>query len=206
MRISCEHCQRSFNLPEDKVPQTNRFRFTCPVCQETNQIYIAKTEEETGETTTDDVKTDDVNTLDAPPLQVPPGARLALVVLGDERTAQSIGLCLQDRGWQVIEAQSPRMGKAYLQAYRLELVVMEDSEPGREVLADIHRLPGRERREMNCVLIGDRGASFDTRTAFVLGVNSYVHQDDAQGLETALDQAQNLFHQYRQLWMAAGNR
>jgi PleD family two-component response regulator len=152
------------------------------------------------------VKADAVNTLDAPPVQALPGARLALVMLGAERTAQSIGSCLQERGWQVIEAQSPRMGKAYLQAYRLELVVMEDSEPGREVLAEIHRLPGRERREMNCVLIGDRTASFDTRTAFVLGVNSYVHQDDSQGLETALDQAQDLFQQYRQLWMAAGDR
>ncbi len=206
MRISCEHCQRSFNLPEDKVPQSNRFRFTCPVCQETNQIHIAKPEEATGETTTGDVKTGDVNTLDAPPVQAPPGARLALVVLGAERAAQRVGVYLQYRGWQVIEAQSPRMGKAYIQAYRLELVVMEDSEPGREVLAEIHRLPGRERREMNCVLIGDRTASFDTLTAFVLGVNSYVHQDDAQGLETALDQAQDLFHQYRQLWMAAGDR
>lgn len=164
-------------------------------------MHIAQPEEETGET-----KTDDVNTLDAPPVQVPPGSRLALVVLGAERAAQRVGVYLQDRGWQVIEAQSPRMGKAYIQAYHLELVVVEDSDQGREVLAEIHRLPGRERREMNCVLLGDRTASFDTLTAFVLGVNSYVHQDDARGLETALDQAQDHFHQYRQLWMAAGNQ
>ncbi|MBS3780888.1 MAG: zinc-ribbon domain-containing protein [Desulfovermiculus sp.] len=201
MRITCEHCQRSFNLPEDKVPQGERFRFSCPVCQETNQIYIAKPEEKTEET-----KTDDVNTMDAPPVQVPPGSRLALVVLGAERTAQRVGVYLQYRGWQVIEAQSSRMGKAYIQAYHLELVVVEDSDPGREVLAEIHRLPGRERREMNCVLLGDRTASFDSLTAFVLGVNSYVHQDDSQGLETALDQAQDLFHQYRQLWLAAENQ
>ncbi|MDZ7759709.1 MAG: zinc-ribbon domain-containing protein [Desulfovermiculus sp.] len=202
MRLRCEHCQRSFNLPEDKIPQAKRFRFTCPACKETNQIDRAQPEEETKKKT----EAIDENVLDAPPVQVPPGTRLALALLANDQTSEKVRFYLQDRGWQIVEAPNPRMGKAYLRTYRLELVVLEDSDPGREVLAEIHGLSGRERREMNCVLIGERAASFATLTAFVLGVNTYVHQDDPQGVETALDQAQELFHQYRQLWMAFANQ
>jgi len=144
-------------------------------------------------------------TLDPPPVHVPPGARLALAFVTDEQALGRVRSCLQNRGWQVVQASTPRMGRAYVQTYRLELVVLEDSEQGREVLAEVHRLSGRERREMNCVLVGDRTASFDTLTAFVLGINSYVRQDDPQGLEAGLDQAQEFFDQHRQMWLAAAD-
>lgn len=199
MQLRCEHCARSFDLPEEKVPQAKRFRFTCPSCKETNEVNTA--EQRKAHPVLDQ---DEFEALDVPPLRVPPGTRLALIFISDEQVASALRSYFGQRNWQIIEVQDPKKGRAYLQVNRVHWAVLEDSDPGREVLREINLLPGRERREMNCVLIGDRAVSFDALTAFVLGVNSYVHPEDESGLEIALDQAHALFEDHRHMWLTAG--
>lgn len=80
---------------------------------------------------------------------------------------------------------------------------LEGSDPGREALDEINLLPGRERREMICVLIGHRAVSFYALTAFVFVVNSSVLPGHAFGLKAALDQAQALFENHRHIWLTA---
>ncbi|MFW6326536.1 MAG: zinc-ribbon domain-containing protein [Desulfovermiculus sp.] len=199
MQLKCEHCGRSFNLPEEKIPQAKRFRFTCPSCKEMNEVIIPEQDE--GHPA---LGQDEGEALDVPPVRVPPGTSLALLFLSDEQVASGLRSYFGQRNWQIIEVQDPQKGRAYLQVNRVHWAVLEDSEPGREILGEINLLSGRERREINCVLIGDRTVSFDALTAFVLGVNSYVHPEDESSLETVLDRAHALFEDQRHMWLTAG--
>jgi phage FluMu protein Com len=198
MHLRCEYCGRSFNLPEEKVPQAKQFRFTCPSCKETNEVKIPERREAHPA-----LDQDEIEGFDVPPVRIPPGTRLALVFISDEQVASVLRTYLEQRNWHILEVQDPQKGRAYLQVNQVHWALLEDSEPGRDVLNEIHLLPGRERREMNCVLIGNRAGSFDALTAFVLGVNSYVHPEDESGLETVLDQAHAQFEHHRHMWLAA---
>jgi hypothetical protein len=106
----------------------------------------------------------------------------------------------QAREWLFVEALDAAMGRAYVQINHIDWAVLGDDVTGREVLGEIHRLPGRERRQMNCVLIGAHAANFDSAAAFVSGVNSYIHPDDPAMLETCLEQARELFDRHQLLW------
>ncbi|MGM0758864.1 MAG: zinc-ribbon domain-containing protein [Thermodesulfobacteriota bacterium] len=195
MRLTCEHCLQGFDVPEDKVPQAKGFRFRCPSCKKSNQVRLSEDraqvtpqEEEEG--------------LEVTPVRVGPGISLALMLVKDEQIASEVRTYFTSRGWEIIEVQEARMGRAYVQVNRIQGVVLEDSESGLEVLKEVHRLPGTQRREMHCVLVGDRAESFDSMTAFLLGVNSYLRPEDAPGLEAALDKTHTQFDHYRQLWLA----
>ncbi len=199
MRLTCEHCHTSFDVPEDKVPQSKGFRFTCPSCKKNNEVRLSEDRaqilpQEEGE---------GFEALQVTPVRVGPGVSLALMLVKDEQIASGVRSYFTSRGWEIIEVQEARMGRAYVQVNRIQGVVLEDSEAGLEVLKEVHRLPGRQRREMHCVLVGDRAESFDSMTAFLLGVNSYLRpEEDAPGLEAALDKTHTQFDHYRQLWLA----
>ena len=195
MRLRCEHCCRSFDIPEEKLPRAAKFRFTCPVCKQTNHV-----DREMGPEPEKEAEDEDFEESDLPSVQVPPGTHLALLMLRDERIAAAVRSYFQARQWEVVEVHEPTAGKAYLRGNRFRGVVLDDSAPGRQVLEEIHRLPGRERREMNCVLIGNQAESFDPLAAFVAGVNSYISSDEAEELETSLQRAQELFDRHLQLW------
>jgi phage FluMu protein Com len=195
MRLKCEHCQRSFDLPEEKVPQASRFRFTCPACKEVNRIDLSDAPGEQPEEGQDQAEA-----ADAPPVQVPPGTRLVLLLVADTDLRETARSLFRSGGWEIIEVEDGRTGQAYLRSNRFHWAILEDSPAGREVLEEIHRLPGHERRELNCVLIGDKAASFDRIAAFVAGVNCYLHPEHALGLEKALEQAGEAFDRHQRLW------
>ncbi|WP_027369767.1 zinc-ribbon domain-containing protein [Desulfovermiculus halophilus] len=195
MRLRCEHCQRSFDLPEEKVPQTSRFRFTCPACKEVNRIDLSNARDEQAEKDYDQAEAVEVS-----PVQVPPGTRLVLLLVADPGLREAVRSSFRSGGWEVIEVEDGPTGQAYLRSNRFHWVVVEDCPAGREVLAEVHRLPGHERREMNCVLIGDKAASFDRIAAFVAGVNCYLHPEHPSGLEQALEQAGEAFERHQRLW------
>jgi CheY-like chemotaxis protein len=201
MRLQCEHCHRGFDLPEDKVPQGTKFRFTCPACKETNHIDLTEIQEQKAQT-----QQEDRNVMDVPPVQVPPGTQLALIVLANQEVREGVQAYFQARKWQVIDARDAAAGRAYLQKNRIDWAVLGDDAAGREVLDAVHRLPGRERRAINCVLLGENAASFDSLAAFVAGVNSYIHPDHPSKLETSLEQARELFDRHQLLWQSGESR
>lgn len=198
MRLTCDYCHKSLDVPEDKVPQSKGFRFTCPSCKKSNQVRLSENKAQ-------DLcqeKEETIDALEVTPVRVGPGVSLALMLVRDEQNASEVRTYLKSRGWEVIEVQESRMGKAYVQVNHIQWVILEDSPAGLEVLKEVNRLPGRQRREMHCVLVGGRAESFDAMTAFLLGVNSYVCPEDAPGLEAYLDKTHAQFEHYRQLWLA----
>ena len=43
MDISCSHCKTSFVLPDDRIPESKKFRLNCPKCRE--PIVIDQTQD-----------------------------------------------------------------------------------------------------------------------------------------------------------------
>ena len=197
MRLECEHCGRSFDLPEHKVPEAASFRFTCPGCRQVTEVHREVPEAGT-------VEPKAQQELQVQPERVPPGTRLALVCVDDPDLCGRILEGLQGRNWHVLEAAQGAEGAARLRVNQVQLLIVQDGESGAPVLHELSRWPGRERRRLNCVLVGNRTESFDSLTAFVLGVNSYVHQTPAQGMEAALQQAEDLFAHTFRMWSTAG--
>lgn len=40
MKLDCSHCQKSLNLPDNKLPVGKPFSFTCPYCRQKNSGFI----------------------------------------------------------------------------------------------------------------------------------------------------------------------
>ena len=68
------------------------------------------------------------------------------------------------------------------------------------MLKEIARWPGQVRREVNVILLGRKGSSFDPKQAFLQGVNVYLDQSDTDNAEQYLDQARSEFEQLKEPW------
>ncbi len=213
-RIKCRHCDKSVNLSQEKIPSSGRFRLKCPYCGQWSNVDIfeeSSTQERTlapedlaqdpGLTSTNvhlasgSVGYEDVLAAE--------GGENALICIGDEELRGTVRQWLKEWGYRLRMTENGREGARVFYEGPFSLLVLEDNEESAPLLREIHSLPGIMRREINCVILGDRASSFDIGQAFRMGVNTYLSRGDLEKLPELLSQAISSYRRFIQPWLAA---
>jgi hypothetical protein len=201
MRLTCEQCEKHFEVPEDKLPGQGRFRFTCPECGSRN-IVVLPGREEPGQDPPERGSEDSAGEpgLGAEPEMFPPGAEVAFVRVSDETWWERVENYLLSTGFYLSTAETRNEAVHKLRLNSYQWVILEEGEEHAALLKEIARWPGQVRREVNVILLGQKGPSFDPRQAFLQGVNAYLALSDTDNAEQYLDQARSEFEQLKEPW------
>lgn len=222
MRISCDHCGKYFKIPEDKIPQdASRVRFKCPACGQVNVLKPVKSPSSQGDEDSglkrgrkgvqfsfNKPGSADPEGLQAAPEQVepdlfPPGAKTVFLALQHQTWLQAAKSWLQEQGFYISESGSTQEGCQKLRLNNYCLVLLEDRPENNLLLQEIHSWPGNMRRQVNVILVGKQGRSFDPGLGFVKGVNQYLCLGDQDRVEKLLSQCQQDFERWLEPWNLA---
>lgn len=194
MLVSCSNCGKRFKLRDDKLPEAEVFRISCPNCS--GEIVIRKEEQDTGVARPQ-------QDLSLEPEVFPAGARVAFVFVGNEQCMEAARHAVLELGYIPSVAGSADEAVVKVRMNRYDLVCIDDGEPGRAVMGVVNSWPGARRREVNVIMIGRAAQSLDPGTSFFRGVNGWLNHDDADRFKQLLGQLEDDFALYRAPWDAA---
>lgn len=202
MQITCSHCQRNLNLPDEKIP-AQAFALTCPGCQNRIQVDPAKAAESPvtpaapvapdpaavasatpapatpAPTTGGEIQFESLLTMRDPDKDlfdsIYPAA--AVVALGSA-APQPFEAGLRHLGMKEVYHFSdlPTATRELLEHDFSILVILFDraTAPPFEPLKPLYELPLSTRRDTFVVLVADNVRSLDGQTAFYLQLNCLV--------------------------------
>lgn len=220
MRISCQHCRKELNIPDDKLPASPKFKVRCPSCK--NEIIVDKTQQPTQANPGVELNTDvfapgvvetgpqgvrpaapkiDLETVE--PDIFPPGAKVVLMFLKDEHWREAARNYFEESAFHESLAQSPTEAIIKLRVNEYNVMLIDDSPENQTVLDEITAWPGIRRRSLNLILFGNRAASLDPRIAFQKSTNFYLNYNDADKAPQLLEGCLRGYEIYHRLFFMA---
>ena len=209
MRINCDSCGKEFTLPEEKLPDAARFRVKCPSCghriaverpaRESGRSGEAGKETDRGSATGDPEDLGGVEHLGLSPEK----EKNALLLVADHDLLEAVRAPLELQGFHWVAPSSSKEAIRIFHSNPLVLLVVEDREESEPLLRELHSQPGYIRREINCVLVGDRAKSFEQQQAFLLGVNTYLARSEMDRFSELLPRAVGKHWQFMHPWLLA---
>lgn len=205
MRITCDNCSKEFSLPEDKLPNAQRFRVKCPSCA--NRIAVERPAGQSADGGTSGEPSQGSEAMDTGEEEfaglTPDRERNGLILFQDRDLLEAVRASLEQSGYRVAAAGSSEEARRIFSTNPLSLVVLEDVEEHLPMLRDVHSQPGFVRRGINCVLVGDQAKSLDTRAAFIRGVNTYLSSKDKDRFGELLTHSLGKYSQFIHPWLVA---
>ncbi|MGM0424307.1 MAG: hypothetical protein ACQEQX_05215 [Thermodesulfobacteriota bacterium] len=203
MQLHCEHCGKDFDLPREKLPSGERFGFTCPVCKGRNQVDLSVSRAGTQEQAEPE---SEVRTRKVEPDLFPPGAWTAFCFVQDGTWQQALQEVLQQWEYYQSSAQDPGEAVQKLRLNSYDLIAIQDEPQAEPLLQEVGTWPGAVRREINVLLLGPGGPSFDPGLAFSRGVNAYLSLQDKDRARELLQQAREHFRHFILPWEMARDK
>ena len=201
MRLSCQHCAKQFSVHQDKIPETGKFVFTCPECGTKNKVSLdtmSGGDQSAPDRGASEKRPSGAGTSE--PEFFPPGSLVGFLFLQDESWILKASDFLQDKGYYISRTTSPGEAVHKLRLNSYDFVFIEEINGYADLLEEISRWPGRQRREVNCLILGSYQRSFDPDIAFVRGMNCAVSSNDLDQAELILEQAGELFGKLIEPW------
>ncbi len=198
MQIQCSNCQKEFNVPEEKLPQSSKFNFKCPSCKAKTQIDLSG-RETPGQNEQDPLEADPLNEPD----YFPPGSSTALVCTLDKELEQKVQAYMESKGCYVTTAPSRDLAVSKARLNRYNLVFVQENEIFAPLLEEINTWPGSIRAETNVILMGEKAPSFHQHQAFLQAVNFYLNSEDREKLEDFLHLCLREYEMGKELWNKA---
>jgi len=189
MDITCTHCKSSFVLPDDRIPETKKFKLNCPKCRE--PIVI-------------DQESD--NEKIVAPEHFPHDATVAFLSLRNKSLSERISLFLKSRGIFVSESTLIHEALDKVRINYYNIIILEESEQSKSILAIVKKWNGLRRRDVNIILVEADCKSLHSNEAFFRGVNSVISAKDNERIENILDLAMGEFKSYSEPWAVASKR
>lgn len=200
MQTACPKCHKKLVIPDEKIPPNAPFKVACPNCKE--PFTVSAHNEAPMQTTPE---TSNVST--SPPLPepdfFPPGVRVALLALRDNNWNNCLVDLLKEQGYHVTTTNDHVQAISKLQVNSYDMVILEDSEWGANILRLIHAWTGTKRRQVNVTLIGENAFSLHPGHSFRKGVDAYFHNQDYPQAKKLLQAAMEGFDATYQAWHAA---
>ena len=176
-------------LPDDRIPETRKFKLNCPKCRE--PIIIDKENED--------------ERIVAPE-HFPHDATVALLFVKNRDLAARISVFLKSRGIFVSETALVHEALDKVRINYYNIVILEDSEHAKSILAVVKKWNGLRRRDVNIILVETDCKSLHSNEAFLRGVNAVIGAKDSERIENILDLAMGEFKSYSEPWAVAAQR
>ncbi|MDY7000846.1 MAG: zinc-ribbon domain-containing protein [Thermodesulfobacteriota bacterium] len=214
MRLSCPNCQKELNIPDDKLPDVNRFVLTCPSCRDKMTV------DRDGDKVSASPVGRPIPAPEAPPeapaepqLPVvepevfPPGSKVVFLSLHDPAWKGAVESFFKDKGYNLSSSDDVLEAVAKLRLNHYDVFVTEDSDACAPLMSEVNSWPGFRRRDLNCILVGEESASLQPQAAFEKGVNFYLNKSDASRAgELFADVCRGFDLYYRMFALAAEQR
>ncbi len=190
VKITCEQCHTSLNLPEEKIPSGKSFRVQCPRCRHT--ILVRGAPEQSSNPVApaqEDLLEVDTGYDDAFLDVLEKDVKAALVCAEPQRQPALIQ-GLKDMGFQTYIEDDPDRTVRRLRQGGYEVLVLEEplnEKDRRHVIVDFLRaLPMAQRRNLFVCLLSSRDRTMDSLAAFRKEVELIIHTDDLPRMQPVL--------------------
>jgi len=189
MHITGSHCKSSFVIPDDRIPETKKFKLNCPKCREPIVVDQESADEKI-----------------VAPEHFPHDATVAFLFVKNKKLAERIGLFLKSRGIFVSETTLIHEALDKVRINYYNILILEESEQAKAILGVIRKWNGLRRRDVNIILVEATCKSLHSNEAFFRGVNSVISEADNERIENILDLALGEFKSYSEPWAVAAQR
>lgn len=212
MKFTCSNCQKELNIPDNKLPETPRFKVKCPHCQE--RVVLEKPRKRPEMEMAPDLTREheepesEQQPSSSPQLEpeiFPPGARIVFVAIDSQRWIEEAQEFFQEMGYHESKAVDVHEAAMKLRLNDYHVLLLEDSPKYKPLLDELGSWPGIKRRELNVVLIGEHAQSMDPQIAFRKGINTYINSHELERGHELFGLALKAYDEYyRYLSMARG--
>ncbi|ROQ92207.1 zinc-ribbon domain-containing protein [Desulfosoma caldarium] len=191
MKITCEQCQASFNVPEEKIPQGKSFRVQCPRCRHTIAVRCA-TDEISGPAAPHQERLPVSETIEDDVFQdiLQEGGKAALVCIDDSHRRALVTESLKEAGFQPYVEEDPDRTVRRLRQGGYEVLVLEEPlapTDRRQVIVDfLKALPMDQRRTLFVCLISAEDRTMDSMAAFRKEVDLIIHAGNLARMQPVL--------------------
>ena len=203
MRLSCEHCNKALDIPDEKLPDAPRFRIRCPHCQNKTLVELEKKHSEDEKEFQEATSEVASGLSPVEPDIFPPGATVVFLHFEDAIWREKCRDFFQDKGFYVSTASNNEEAVQKLRLNFYDLICIEDREENITLLQEIAKWPGKQRARINFIMVGDKANSFDPNVSFVRGVDSYLDLKDQDNAQELLNQAIEGFKIKNEPWKTA---
>ncbi len=201
MKITCNSCGKTLNIPDEKIPPNKKVSISCPACK--NKITVEKPEQLSEDATKTEKSepaaegqheealelTDPSQFADEELDILEEGAKRALVC--DTTNQEKIVSQLKEMGYiaKAVTSSSEAIGRIKFTEY--DVVVLSETFAGSTVennstLKYIQPMPMVTRRKMFVVLLGNNFRTMDNMASFALSVNVVINNKDIDNLDRIL--------------------
>ncbi len=204
MRIDCQNCGQHYDIPEEKIPEADQVKFTCPKCGGKNRVdlrefRLAGSKDNDG--TEENIREDLPEQLEEE--RFPLGSYTALFFGCESSWQERCKKYLQDKGYYINIIDDVHEARKKLRVHTYQVIILEDIPETESLLKEVDKWPGTTRRGVNCLLVGPQEISGDSIYAFKQGVNGYLSYSSDQRIEELLEQALSEHDFFYQPWKRA---
>lgn len=189
MEITCSNCTSSFVIPDDRIPETRKFRLNCPKCRE--PIVVDQDQEQESV---------------APPEHFPHDAVVAFVFVSDGKLGARIEALLKSRGIYVSRTELIHEALDKVRINYYNILILEESDHSQALLGLVRKWNGLRRRDVNIIQVEAGCQSLQANEAFLRGVNSVIGARDRDSIENLLDLALGEYAKYIEPWSVAAEK
>ncbi len=189
MDITCSHCKSSFVIPDDRIPETKKFKLNCPKCREPIVIDQASEDEKI-----------------VAPEHFPHDATVAFLFVKNKDLSERITRFLKSRGIFVSATTVIHEALDKVRINYYNMIILEESDHGKAILGIVKKWNGLRRRDVDIVLVEAACKSLHSNEAFFRGVNSVISATDNERIENLLDLAMGEFKNYSEPWAVAAQK
>lgn len=206
MRFRCDQCERELVIPDDKLPEAQRFKVKCPHCQQEtildrNWQDSSKAPPKTKKKSKK--KSAGVGAQTLEPEVFPPGSKVYFHFVDDDDWQEGARNFFMKMGFHESTASSPEEAALKLRLNDYNVIIVEDAAENGAIVEEIGFWNGNKRREVNVVLLSQEAASLDPKMAFERGVNSVLNMNDSERAEELLESTLIGYQEYYRLYNAA---
>jgi uncharacterized protein YbaR (Trm112 family) len=214
MEVTCEHCQTTLNIPDEKIPKGQKIAATCPKCKQKLTIDTRKGKDRDEHRsaapsfTAKDPKSakDFIETEDEALEYYDEGVKLALVMGDDAEQRDKIEKHLDAMGFRCVLVDDTRRGIGKMRFHHFDLVIFPEDFGGvsldqSPILHFLNHLSMSVRRRMFVVIAGEYFKTMDQMMAFALSANLVINRKDLGRLSMVMQRAISQNERFYKIFM-----
>ncbi len=211
MEITCEHCEATLNIPDEKIPEGQVVRISCPKCKskisiDTGKRRVSPEQAKSGRESKESGYSYGDYSEDEALGAYEKGAKLALVLDPDPESSGKIRSEIEQLGYHCVSAPNTRDAVGKMRFHLFELVIVSDGFDGQDldnspILNYLNHISIADRRKIFVALMGERFKSMDNLMAFAMSANAVINPKDTDKFSAMLKGAVSDHERFYRVFM-----